>query len=430
MLRKDMSTKTAQSDGDLENKVVLRVENLHKKFCHSLRHSMYYGVIDSVRSMLGAVYATDRLRKNEFWALEDICFELRKGEALGIIGANGSGKSTLLRLITGIFPPDKGRIAFKGRIGALIAVGAGFHPHMTGRENIYLNGTILGMTRREIDEKLDAIIDFADIGDFLEAPISTYSSGMRVRLGFAIAVHCEPDILLVDEVLSVGDLAFRNKSMRKMAELREKANALIFISHNLELVRILCNTIIVVDKGKIVFKGDTHKGIVHYESITRALRSKGADKTASGEYLKRRSSDEIDIVGLQVVPGAGGVSQDIVMGAPLSFFCEFILKKAMDDLYFTILIKNDRNNEILIHKVSDYQKRTFHPDEKYRIGLTIDDPHLVPGVYLVGINIRSRKTYESYENVVFSEYINISSDGDCLERGIVAVEGRWTLEKT
>ena len=183
-----MTTKPALSDIDLGNAIVLRVENLCKKFCPTLKHSMYYGAIDTVRSMLGVAYATDQLRKNEFWALDDICFELRKGEALGIIGANGSGKSTLLRLITGIFPPDKGRIAFKGRIGALIAVGAGFHPYMTGRENIYLNGTILGMTRREIDAKLDAIIDFADIGDFLEAPISTYSSGMRVRLGFAIAV--------------------------------------------------------------------------------------------------------------------------------------------------------------------------------------------------------------------------------------------------
>jgi len=142
-----MSMKPIQPAPRLENDIVLRVENLYKKFCCTLRHSMYYGMADSVRSVLGVPYGTDRLRKNEFWALEDIGFELRRGEALGIIGANGSGKSTLLRLITGIFPPDKGRIAFAGRIGALIAVGAGFHPHMTGRENIFLNGAILGMTR-------------------------------------------------------------------------------------------------------------------------------------------------------------------------------------------------------------------------------------------------------------------------------------------
>jgi lipopolysaccharide transport system ATP-binding protein len=193
--------------------------------------------------MFGIQVKTYCLRKDEFWALDNISFNLKKGESLGIIGVNGSGKSTLLRLITGIFPPDMGRIAIRGKVGALIAVGAGFHPHMTGRENIYLNGTILGMTRKELNEKMDEIISFADIGDFLDAPVNTYSSGMRVRLGFAIAVHCEPDILLVDEILSVGDLAFRNKSMRKMAEFREKANALIFISHNLEQVRNLCSKV-------------------------------------------------------------------------------------------------------------------------------------------------------------------------------------------
>jgi lipopolysaccharide transport system ATP-binding protein len=246
----------------LEDDVLIKVENLSKKFCRKLKKSMYYGAVDSIKSMLGIPLKTGYLRQEEFWALDDINFELRKGEALGIIGVNGSGKTTLLRLLTGIFPPDKGRVVIKGRVGALIAVGAGFHPHMTGRENIYLNGTILGMARKEIDEKIDEIIDFADIGDFLEAPVSTYSSGMRVRLGFAIAMHCEPDILLIDEILSVGDLSFRNKSMRKMAEFREKANGLIFISHNLEQVRVLCKNVIVLDKGRIVYYGPTHNGLV------------------------------------------------------------------------------------------------------------------------------------------------------------------------
>jgi len=233
---------------------------------------MLYGTYDLMRSMTGQQVHSDYLRKEEFWALENISFELKKGETLGIIGANGSGKTTLLRVLTGIFPPDKGEIVVKGRLGALVSVGAGFHPHMTGRENIYLNGVILGMTKHEIDANFESIVDFAEIGEFIDAPVSTYSSGMYVRLGFAIAIHCQPDILLIDEILSVGDLSFRNKSMRHMAQFREKAKGLIFISHNLEQVRVLCNRLIVLDKGKIVYSGETHAGIVWYEEMSRTMR--------------------------------------------------------------------------------------------------------------------------------------------------------------
>jgi len=278
-----MSIKPAQFDVDTGNSSILRVENLHKKFCRTLKHSMYYGIIDSVRSMLGLAYDTDRLRKNEFWALEDICFELHKGETLGVVGANGSGKSTLLRLITGIYPPDRGRITFRGRIGALIAVGAGFHPHMTGRENIYLNGTILGMTRREIDGQLDDIIAFADIGDFLEAPVSTYSSGMRVRLGFAIAIHSEPDILLVDEILAVGDIGFQLKCFNRLGELRQKGVATVLVTHNLHHITTFCTKVLVLNKGKKIFAGNVEEGLEVYKKTFSDLQSAGeVEKVTTG----------------------------------------------------------------------------------------------------------------------------------------------------
>lgn len=279
-----MTMKPIQTTMTPESDVVLRVENLHKKFCRTLKHSMFYGVIDSVRSMLGIHYATDQLRKHEFWALKDICFELHKGETLGIIGANGSGKSTLLRLITGIYPPDSGRIAFKGRIGALIAVGAGFHPHMTGSENIYLNGTILGMTRREINDRLDEIIDFADIGDFLEAPVSTYSSGMRVRLGFAIAIHSEPDILLIDEILAVGDVGFQLKCFDKIGELRKSGVATLLVSHNLQHISMFCRRVLLLDQGRVEYCGDIETGLTTYKKhFTHIFGSSGEiEKIATG----------------------------------------------------------------------------------------------------------------------------------------------------
>jgi len=185
----------------MDDEIAIKVDHVSKKYCKSLKRAMVYGVTDIGRNTLGLSSHSENLRKHEFWAVDDISFEVRKGETLGIIGSNGSGKTTLLKMLNGIFWPDKGKITINGRVGALIEVGAGFHPLLTGRENVYINAAILGMTKEEVDEKFDSIIEFADIGDFLDTPVKFYSSGMYVRLGFAVAVHCEPDILLVDEVL-------------------------------------------------------------------------------------------------------------------------------------------------------------------------------------------------------------------------------------
>ena len=224
---------------------------------------MYYGIQDLRENFLGLRSNSDLLRKDEFWALKDISFDLRRGEALGLVGRNGSGKTTLLRLLTGIFPPDHGEIMIRGRVGALIAVGAGFHPHMTGRENIYLNGAILGMNREEIDVKFSDIIDFADIKDFLDAPVSTYSSGMRVRLGFSIATSIKPDVLLIDEILAVGDAKFRNKCYHRIEKVCEKS-AVIFVSHGMDILSRICRLSMVLKLGHVSFFGDVADGIAKY----------------------------------------------------------------------------------------------------------------------------------------------------------------------
>lgn len=219
------------------NDTVIRVENVSKKYCKELKHTMRYGIQDIAKNAIGLSSRSERLRDGEFWALNDVSFEVKKGESIGIIGANGSGKSTLLKLLNGIFMPDKGRIEISGKVGALIEVGAGFHPMLTGRENIYVNGSILGMSKKEIDKKFDEIVDFAGIGDFLDSPVKHYSSGMYVRLGFAVAVHCEPDILLVDEVLAVGDVQFQIKCFRKMANLKEMGKTIILVSHDMGTIQ-------------------------------------------------------------------------------------------------------------------------------------------------------------------------------------------------
>src|SRR5436309_15013626 len=187
----------------MRSDVLIRAEGVCKKFCVDLKKSLWYGVQDTVKDLFGSANSTASLRPHEFWALNDISFEVRRGECLGLIGHNGAGKTTLLKMLSGLIKPDGGRIEMRGKVGALIALGAGFNPILTGRENIYVNATILGLKKREIDEKLEEIIDFADIGDFIDTPVQSYSSGMQVRLGFAIATAIEPEVLLLDEVLAV-----------------------------------------------------------------------------------------------------------------------------------------------------------------------------------------------------------------------------------
>jgi lipopolysaccharide transport system ATP-binding protein len=226
---------------------------------------MLYGVKDIGRNMFGLSSHSGELRKNEFWAVDDVSFELKKGEAYGLIGSNGSGKTTLLKMINGIFWPDKGKITVRGRVGALIELGAGFHPLLTGRENIYLNAAILGMTKEEVDDKLDEIVEFAEIGDFINAPVKFYSSGMFVRLGFSVAVHCEPDILLVDEVLAVGDRSFQIKCFKKMHELKKKEDmSIVLVSHNEYTMREYTQKCIVLNYGKVLFHGESEDAISFY----------------------------------------------------------------------------------------------------------------------------------------------------------------------
>lgn len=256
--------------------VVLNIEGLNKKFCRSLKRSMLYGTVDAMMDMANIHRNPDLLRKKEFWALKDINFELKRGETLGLIGQNGCGKTTLLRLINGIFPPDSGKITIKGRIGALIAVGAGFHPYMSGRENIYLNGTILGMNRLEIKRKFDEIVDFAEIGEFLDAPVATYSSGMTVRLGFAIAIHCDPDILLIDEILAVGDVGYQLKCFNKIGELRQQGVSTLLVSHDLHNMSTYANKILLINKGHQVFLGEVSEGLsIYKKEFEQILHSEG-----------------------------------------------------------------------------------------------------------------------------------------------------------
>lgn len=247
----------------MNNDILIQVEAVSKKFCRSLKRSLWYGVQDVGYELMGRTKKPE-LRKDEFWAVSDVSFELRRGECLGLIGHNGAGKSTLLKMLNGLIKPDKGRIAIKGRVGALIELGTGFNPILTGRENIYNNGAVLGFTQKEINEKFDAIVEFAEIGEFLDMPVQNYSSGMKVRLGFAVASHMEPDVLLVDEVLAVGDMGFMLKCYNQMDRLLQNT-AMIFVSHSMPQIARLATQIVLMENAKgLYFPGDPSIGITEY----------------------------------------------------------------------------------------------------------------------------------------------------------------------
>lgn len=238
----------------MKDEVLVSVDGVAKKFCKDLKASLRYGVQDIGRELLGKSSLT-HLRHKEFWAVSDVSFQLKRGDCLALIGHNGAGKSTLLKMLNGLIKPDKGCIEMKGRISALIELGAGFNPILTGKENIYNNASILGFKKKEIDNLLDEIIEFSEVGDFINMPVRYYSSGMKVRLGFAVASHLKPDVLILDEVLAVGDAGFRIKSFNKIKEVIRNA-AVIFVSHSMPTVSRICNYGLYMDHGKALYCGN------------------------------------------------------------------------------------------------------------------------------------------------------------------------------
>ncbi len=246
--------------------VLIKAENVSKKFAKDFKRSLYYGLRD-VFSRVRGVEKKNELRKTEFWAVKDVCFEVRRGECLGLIGHNGAGKSTLLKMLNGLIAPDEGSITMKGKVGALIELGAGFNPVLTGRENIYNNAAIIGFSKEEIDKKFDDIVAFSEMNEFLDMPVQNYSSGMKVKLGFAIAAQMEPDILLIDEVLAVGDIGFRVKCLNRISELLDKC-AVIFVSHSMQQIVRICTTGLLLEHGKeLLFTNDIGELIKKYYSL-------------------------------------------------------------------------------------------------------------------------------------------------------------------
>lgn len=294
----------------MDSDVVVRLEHVSKKFCKSLKRGMAYGITDLTRNLLGMRSKSEVLRKGEFWAVDDVSFELRRGETLGLLGANGAGKTTILQLINGIFWPDKGKVTVRGRVGSLIAVGAGFHPQLTGRENIFVNAAIMGMSRREAERKFDQIVEFAEIGDFLDTPVKHYSSGMYVRLGFAIAAHCDPDVLLVDEVLAVGDMSFQSRCLTRLSTLRRSGAAILVVTHSEEYMRRACQKGVLLANGRVLVVGSLDACYHRYRAEL--------GRASLYDEVGRTGSRELEIADVVFVGSDGRPTKILNVGEPFT----------------------------------------------------------------------------------------------------------------
>ena len=363
--------------------VLIEVDDVSKKFCRSLKKSLVYGFQDVGTELLGRTNKPI-LRSDEFWAIKDVSFQIRRGECLGLIGPNGAGKSTLLKLLNGLIMPNTGSITVRGNMRALIELGAGFDPVLTGLENIYNQAAIHGMSHHEVNQKLDKILAFADIGDFIHTPVQNYSSGMRVRLGFAIAAQMEPDILILDEVLAVGDAGFRAKCYSAISEIVKSA-AVIFVSHSMAHMSRLAQDCLVLDKGKVHFIGKTESAVIEYQKL--CSRS-GSDPTQenfladSKENAERFGSQEVSIKQLKIIDKSGEESQIFSYGDPvkmtLSIKSEIDVESLVVDIGFYTMeneVAAECNNFVKAELIS------IQAGETISVELVIPEMTLNPGAY-------------------------------------------------
>ncbi|MBN1472351.1 MAG: ABC transporter ATP-binding protein [Syntrophaceae bacterium] len=339
--------------------IVIKAENIGKKYVigHQAQREKYMSLRDIFMQNAKAFWnktkdlATGKPivqgdTTEEVWALRDVSFEVKRGEAVGIIGRNGAGKSTLLKILSRITEPTTGRVAIDGRVASLLEVGTGFHPELSGRENIYLNGTILGMTRAEIRQKFDEIVAFAEVEKYLDTPVKRYSSGMYVRLAFAVAAFLEPEILVIDEVLAVGDGIFQKKCLGKMENIsKEKGRTVIFVSHNMQAIRNLCNRAILIDKGEKIVDDDTNKTLYTYNKILRNIEI--TEEEAIHNQKLRRGGGAIRFTDIEIQDKNGNRRFEFDMGETIRFKMRYKVFQDLEGLIINICLRSGITREFV-----------------------------------------------------------------------------------
>ena len=405
-------------------KPILEIQNISKKFRIQHEQQPYLSVRDSLMSLLKASPNTSE----DFYALNGISFDVNPGDSIGIIGKNGAGKSTLLKILSKITPPTSGKIISRGRIASLLEVGTGFHGELSGRENIFLNGSILGMKRKEIQAKFDEIVDFSGVKFFLDTPLKHYSSGMQLRLAFAVAAFLEPEILVIDEVLAVGDAEFQKKCMGKMQDVTQKeGRTILFVSHNLQAVKNLCSRGILLKEGSLVFDGAI-------PDLLNAYLSKNKYSTTPGEVpddLSSYGSWQAKIKRVQLLGINGDLIEDIPYSSPLHFKIIVESKELIKEVMLDIkclsndgLVISNSNSVFDNSSVFDLQKGSNSFEVKI-------ENFLLPGQFstAIGLHHRSGTTIDYLENFITFNVLPVSEDGSNFPfwwvHGYVRLKAQW-----
>jgi lipopolysaccharide transport system ATP-binding protein len=362
----------------------------------------------------------------ELWALRDVSFTVKQGESVGIIGPNGAGKSTVLKLVSRIIEPTSGRIQVNGRIGALLELGSGFHPDLTGRENIYLDASILGLSRAEVNRKLDAIIAFAELEHFIDVPLKYYSSGMCVRLGFSVAAHTEPEILLVDEVLAVGDYSFQRKCIDRINYLKDEGRTIVFVSHALDVVRRICTRVVWMDRGRVRADGDVDTIVDDYiSSAVISQEQETLDQVLESPDGKRWGTGEVEIVGVDFLDSRGNQRWDFETGEQLRVLIRYEGEAVMKPVFGIAIYRSDG-----AHIAGPNTKTSGYDIESSKgqgeVELIIDSLPLLPGIYLLSTAIYDDDCVHAYDHHEQRYIFRVKASNTGRRRlGTVDIPCRW-----
>jgi lipopolysaccharide transport system ATP-binding protein len=394
--------------------VVIRVEGLGKRYVIG-HQAARHGSPDTLRDVISGTWksltrsardmasgrqlvAGDEIE--DFWALDDVSFEVKRGEVVGIIGRNGAGKSTLLKILSRITEPSAGRVEIRGRVASLLEVGTGFHPELTGRENVYLNGAILGMSRAEIKRKFDEIVSFAEVEKFLDTPVKRYSSGMYVRLAFAVAAHLDPEILIVDEVLAVGDVAFQNKCLNKMQDVAGVGRTVLFVSHNLQAVRTLCTRGILLSKGRVERDAPAHETIDAYKA--GATRTGFDASSEVGNHHHRRGDGSARFTDIRILDAAGGESLRFPTGETVRMRLAFKVVAPIPRLHLSMVMYSGAPRVAVTSVYEPLCDEPMQAGEEGEIELDLPAVNLRPGEYNLyfWLGSSSARPYDVVDDVI------------------------------
>jgi lipopolysaccharide transport system ATP-binding protein len=372
------------------------------------------------------------LSDQEFWAVKDVSFTIPRGGVVGIMGSNGAGKSTILKLLSGIITPTTGEMIIRGRVSALIEVTAGFHPELTGRENVFLNGTILGMTHKEIERKFDEIVEFSGVKEFIDTPVKRYSSGMYSRLGFSVAAHMDPEILIVDEVLSVGDVSFQSKCAQKMRDLLKSGATIILVSHQISLIQSLCKRVVLLNHGEAIKDGPTDEVIPYYQNI---VFKKNEDEfkhkvNMTEKAIKPKQELLIDIKSVEIWNSEKEHKDGFMTGEAINIKIDYFAKQRIESPIVIVDILrsdgilccslNSKEQEIVLDEIS----------EDGSVQITFDQFNLNAGIYLIKISFWDRSMIHPYITRNCDVIRIIPSDGKGLNDSVFLPQTRWQFDGT